>query len=267
MTTITGQVNNTQNYDPTLLPQSVGNTAPTASTDQTIVDSSLLSALGQSPATASTGSSSAETPTLAEPTMAPTASNYYVCSGLPSPGAAMMATMVENTAEERRDNAEVRIAQTEVIVSQMENQADEIRKNAAKQLAMGIVSGLVNIASAAATAAMTVKTLQNTKGFDLRNDADKVPFERLMAKQQGFTSAMSQGMGGVADMIQAGADYADSMSQARIKEMDADLEQQRTFRDMLQSLDEALSQQISKALSTMEAIQSDMNQTRTRIVG
>ncbi|MFI3271628.1 MAG: type III secretion system translocon subunit SctB [Pseudomonadota bacterium] len=267
MTTITGQVTNTQTYDPTLLPQSIENAATAATTDNTVVDPSLLSALSQSSATASTASTSAETPTLAEPTMAPTASNYYVCSGLPSPGAAMMATMVENTAEERRDNAEVRIAQTDVIVTQMENQADEMRSNAAKQLAMGIVSGVLNIASAAVNFAMTANTMKQTSGLDLTNEADRTAFQGLSMKQQGFSSALSDGMSGLTGMIDAGADYADTLSQARIKEMDADIEQQQAFRDILQSLDEALSQQISKALSTMEAIQSDMNQTRTRIVG
>ena len=54
---------------------------------------------------------------------------------------------------------------------------------------------------------------------------------------------------------------------AVIKEMDAAQEQMRANRDALKSVTDSLSELIQKAISTQDAIQQNMNQTRARILG
>lgn len=267
MTTISSQITNIQGYDASQY-AALTETAEAQGVKTSVVDAALLSAIDQGKTfSEAVDSVTSDLPTLTQPSSVPTATTYYVCSGLPSPGAAMMATMVENTAEERRDNAELRIKQTDVIVEKMHDQADEMRKNAGKQLAMGIVSATINIAMGIGTLCMASATLKKANDCDVTDATGKKAFDLQITKQQGFNSSVGQIGSGVAGIVDSSAEYMDTMSQARIKDMDADIEQQQAFRDILQSLDEALSQQISKALSTMEAIQSDMNQTRTRIVG
>lgn len=267
MTTISSQITNIQGYDATQY-AALTEAAEAQGVDTSVVNSALLQAISEGKTfSEAVESVASDLPTLATPTSVPTATTYYVCSGLPSPGAAMMATMVENTAEERRDNAELRIKQTDVIVEKMHDQADEMRSNAGKQLAMGIVSGVISIGMGIGTLCMASATLNKASKCDVTDATGKKEFDLQITKQQGFNSGIGQIGSGVSGIVDSSAKYMDTMAQATIKDMDADIEQQKAFRDILQSLDEALSQQISKALSTMEAIQSDMNQTRTRIVG
>lgn len=289
MTTINSQISNVSGYNEAQYTQLV-ETAAAKGVDTGTVDAALLSAIsaGQSFDTA-VSSVASDLPELPAPDKRPTPTDYYSCAGMPSFGAAAMAVMVENTSEERRDNAELRIAQSDVIVEQMHDQADEMRSKAAMQLGMGIATGALSIGMAALSIGMTTSSLKqssaahkdymnsletdSTKGsafLQPKTEAGlnaKANYDAINNKQQAMGGAMNQIGGGVSGMMDSINQYYSTMADATIKDMEADLEQQRVFRDMLQSLDEALSQQVSKALSTMESIQSDVNQTRTRILG
>lgn len=217
------------------------------------VNTDLLAALNAGKSfTEAVDSVAADLPLLDAPPSR-SASDYYACSSIASPGAAVFAIMIDSTAEERRDNAELRISQTEVIASKMEAEADEMRKKAVTQLVLGVVSSAVTIGFGALTAGMAGSAVGSDAGFTTADNAK--------------VTAMGQIGTGIAGLFSTTSDVAGTFFDANIKDMEADIARQETFRDILDSLDEALSQQISKAISTMESIQSDMNQTRTRILG
>ena len=52
-----------------------------------------------------------------------------------------------------------------------------------------------------------------------------------------------------------------------MKGMEADQERMRASRDALKSINDSLSELIQKSISTQDAIQQNMNQTRSRILG
>lgn len=77
-------------------------------------------------------------------------------------------------------------------------------------------------------------------------------------------SQLGQGVGGIINSI---GGFVGAQYDATIKEMDADQEQMRASRDALKSITDGLSELIQKAISTQDAIQQNMNQTRSRILG
>ncbi|MBR5734204.1 MAG: type III secretion system protein, partial [Desulfovibrionaceae bacterium] len=54
---------------------------------------------------------------------------------------------------------------------------------------------------------------------------------------------------------------------AKLKEQEGNVERIRATQQQIESLDEALKSLIQKAISSQDAIQQNMNQTRTRILG
>lgn len=283
MTTINTQISSLSGYDATQYAALTAE-AEALGVSTATVDSELLAAIAAGKSFSEAVSSvTSDLPDLAEPTVNPTTNSYYICSGLPSPGAAMLATMIEGTAEERRDNTELRVAQTKVIVQNLENQADEMRSKASAQLAMGIASGAISIGMGALTMGLSVKSTQaSLKEYDTFTEglADgateaqkqagtvaKGAYDAINSKQQSISTMLNQVGSGASTTLNSVNEYVGAIYDTKIKELEADREQEEAFRDILESLDEALSQQISKAISTMEAIQSDMNQTRTRIMG
>ncbi|MDR2637107.1 MAG: type III secretion system translocon subunit SctB [Zoogloeaceae bacterium] len=79
---------------------------------------------------------------------------------LPSPGALVMSLITKYAGEQREQNREVRHQMTEQIVASMQEEADKMREMAALQLAMGIVSGLITIASGAVQTGMSAAALK-----------------------------------------------------------------------------------------------------------
>ncbi|MBO4311558.1 MAG: type III secretion system protein, partial [Desulfovibrionaceae bacterium] len=58
-----------------------------------------------------------------------------------------------------------------------------------------------------------------------------------------------------------------SQYDAKLKEQEGNVERIRATQQQLESLDEALKSLIQKAISSQDAIQQNINQTRTRILG
>ena len=212
-----------------------------------------------------------------------------------SPLAALSALITELGAEQRKENREVMKAQTDSIVMSMEQQADEIRKKAVAQLACGVVSGAINIGMGAAQFGMGVKQLnlgrqqaqvaeqQKTLSTQMNEMSGKTlgnarkmheafgtEASALGAKSQAYgvmgqsMSQLGQGVGGIIGSV---GDFVGAQYDAVIKEMDAAQEQMRANRDALKSITDSLSELIQKAISTQDAIQQNMNQTRARILG
>lgn len=254
-------------------------TAKSSNVDAAVVDMALLQAVkGGKDFAAALKSVAADLPELVLPF--PNALNHLGSLGAaPSPGATVMALIVGLTGEERKENAQMRADQTQLIASKIEDQASEMRSKAAMQLAMGVVSGAISIAQGAATMAVQAKGMQK---LDALRDGAKIAenhnlpnmaaefthqYQTGMSALTAQVNAVSSGISGINTMVDSVGQAAGTFFDADIKEMEADVERQRAARDALKSLDDGLAQLIQKTLSSMDAIQQGMNQTRTRILG
>ena len=79
--------------------------------------------------------------------------------------------------------------------------------------------------------------------------------------------SMSQLGQGVSGIVGSVGDFIGAQYDAAMKEMEADQERMRASRDALKSINDSLSELIQKSISTQDAIQQNMNQTRSRILG
>jgi hypothetical protein len=91
-------------------------------------------------------------------------------------------------------------------------------------------------------------------------------FNSAIMKANMNIGAVGQMGGGVGRMLDAGAQYAGSMMQARVKEMEADQETMRAMRDAVKNLDEGLRALIQKSLAAQNDIMASTNQARTKIL-
>lgn len=182
--------------------------------------------------------------------------------GLPSFSANYLAMIGDLAAQQRRQSAEQRALQTEIIVDTIKDQAQMMREKAIFQLCMGIASGLFSIAQGAVSFGMMssgVKANAKITDQSQRSHADML----LNTKVQSFNSAA----GGVGGMLSSVNQAVGGIYDAEIKMKDADIERARALTDALKNLEDSLRDLIQKMLSTMDAIQQSSNQTRTKILG
>ena len=85
----------------------------------------------------------------------------------------------------------------------------------------------------------------------------------LNTRVQSFNAGASGVTGMVGSISQAVGSFYDS----DIKLMDATIERARSQTDALKSMEDSLRELIGKMLSTMDSIQQNTNQTRTKILG
>ena len=181
--------------------------------------------------------------------------------GLPSFSANYLALIGDVASEQRRKSAEQRALQTEIIIDTIKDQAQEMRSKAVFQLCMGIVSGALSIAQGAMAFKMMASGVSANAKLDAtaKGHADML----LNTKVQSFNA----GAGGVTGMVGSISQAVGSFYDADIKLMDADIERARAQSDALKSLEDGLRELIGKMLSTMDSIQQNTNQTRTKILG
>lgn len=170
-----------------------------------------------------------------------------------SPGATLSILITEFAAEQRAQNKNTIKAETESIAKQIESQANDLRDKAKLQLAAGIVSGLASIGSG------VFSIVRSAQSMDLVKEAFK--------KHDNMTTAISKIIDGGKNIADTAINFAASQQDVQIKEKDAAIERMRSEVEALKSLDQSLSELISKTLSSSEAIQANMNQTRTKILG
>lgn len=187
-------------------------------------------------------------PTLSPPKSSSGTLGSWV--GVASPMASINALITELSAEQRKENREVMKAQTDTIVMSMEQQADEIREKAVAQLVCGIVSGTISIASGGMML-----------GGSFAGHIGKLKMDNTVGTALG---SVGQGASGIAGSV---GQFIGAQYDAAMKEMEADQERMRASRDALKSINDGLSELIQKSISTQDAIQQNMNQTRSRILG
>ena len=235
---------------------------------------------------------SGNAPQAGLPSLPPgTATNLSAISGwsasgaIPSPGAAIMALIGRNAAEERQLNRELVAKETEHIAEQLEEEAKEMRKKAVAQLVTGIVSGSVQIGMGVTSMTMAGKSFSDAKtstglqleAKSLKADGALDAAAQLGASAKDFSAhasklsttanalnSVSQGTTGILNSM---GQFVSSQYDVELKKMEADEERMRAKRDFLKDMTQSLTELIQKALSTADSIQQNMNQTRARILG
>jgi len=182
----------------------------------------------------------------------------YTAGALPSFGSNYMALITDIAAEQRKQTADQKALQTELLISNIEEQADNIRTKAALELTAGIISGATQIASGVFTSVGVAKGMSGASGEAFTGTAMTVTTK---------VQAQAGAIGGAGNIVSSAFSFGASMVEAGSKELEADAERIRATQDMLNRMDDALHELIQKSLSTQDAIQQNMNQTRQRILG
>lgn len=79
--------------------------------------------------------------------------------------------------------------------------------------------------------------------------------------------AVSTMISSAGTIISSGGDYAQGLRSAEAKRLEAEQEQVRTMMEQTRQTNDALKDLIAKSLDFMNAMQANMNQTRTKILG
>ena len=182
----------------------------------------------------------------------------YAAGALPSFGSNYMALITELSAEQRKQSADQKALQTEMLISNIEEQADNIRTKAALELTASVISGSMQIASGVFTTVGVGKGMSGVSDAMYTGQAMTVT-TKVQAQAGAFTGAGT---------IASGAfTFGASMVEAESKELEAEAERIRATQDLLDKQDQALHELIQKSISTQDTIQQNINQTRTKILG
>ena len=180
-------------------------------------------------------------------------------TAMPSLGATMLALIQECSSEQRRAAADQRAVQTELSVGILEKQAGEMRAKAVTALVTGVISGALSIGAGIASTTMGSMTLKDA----LVPNANQAA---IMAKNN-----LTQGVSGIfsstGQLVNTIGQGVVGLKDADIKQLDAQIERIRASTDTLKMLEDSLKELIQKTQSSMDAIQANMNQTRTKILG
>ena len=228
------------------------------------VDEALLSAIeAGKDFTSAVVHVAAQLPELSAPTTTrmPASSDWV---GLPSPGALFAGLIVQDAAEQRRTNRSIIQAQGSQIVDLMEQQADKIEKGAMQKFACAVAGAVVNMAAGAASLGIAAAGVGRT-------DSGKLDFRAGSAADSQLTASVSQSIStlisSVGTMISSGGDYAQGLRSAEGKRLEAEQEQIRTMMEQTKQTNEALRDLVAKAQEFANAMQQNMNQNRTKILG
>lgn len=209
-----------------------------------------------------------ETPVLTKPNGS--FSQQLVNFTPPSFGASLLSLITTMSAEQRQAAREQKIQQTEAQVANIQEQAKEMKNKAITQLCLGVVAGTMSIVQGLVSNAMTIKgvrDIRNTYGVGktaenttmTRNNAEML----LNAKVQ----ATSSSIGGVSSVMNSITQAVGGIFDSEITELQANQERMKAMQESLDALEQSLKETIQKALQTQNAIQENMNQTRTKILG
>lgn len=180
-------------------------------------------------------------------------------TALPSPAAMFASVILKDAAEQRRTNRSIIQAQGMQIVDLMEQQADKIETGAVQKFACAVTGAVVNMAAGAAS----VGVGRSSNGR-LNMLAGKTADGQLTAAvAQSFNTMISS----AGSMFTAGGEFGQSMRSAEAKRLEAEQEQIRTMMEQTKQTNEALKDLVAKSLDFMNAMQANMNQTRTKILG
>jgi len=202
----------------------------------------------------------ASLPELAAPIMERDITSY-TAGALPSFGSNYMALITELAADQRKQTADQKALQTEMLISNIEEQADKIRTKAALELTASVITGATQIASGIFTVAKVSSGMAGSQNMSAKQlNAQALTVTTKVGAQSGAIT-------GAGTILSGAFTFGSTMVEAESKELEADAERIRAMQDLLDRQDQALHELIQKSLSTQETIQQNINQTRTKILG
>lgn len=168
-----------------------------------------------------------------------------------SPGAMLAALCVTEAAKQNEQNTTELLKRNEAVIADINKQAEKIKDAAYDKMALAITGAVVSATASIAGARTTIKG----------GSGDAL----TVAKAKG--DAISQFGGSLSGIFNAIGGYVESKAQAENKRLDADIEQHRTIMETLRNSMQAQRDLIGKSLEFMNSMQSNMNQTMSRIMG
>ena len=149
-------------------------------------------------------------------------------------------------------------------VDLMEQQADKIETGAIQKFACAVTGAVVNMAAGAASLGVAAAGVSRSSDGGLNMRAGNAADGQLTAAvAQSFNTMLSS----VGSMFTAGGEFGQSMRSAEAKRLEAEQEQIRTMMEQTKQTNEALRDLVAKAQEFANAMQQNMNQTRTKILG
>jgi len=189
-------------------------------------------------------------PTLPPPSVSEY-NSYGINAVLPTVTAKVMAAIIESASESRKANQQVRAANTEAIVSEIEGQVEEMKTKAKKQLIWGIVAGGTTILASGIS--MLYQGKKGLTGADAQN----------FSTFAGSINSFGQGSSNIFSAI---GNYKGTAADAEIKDKDAKIERTKAYNEMIESNTQALNDLIKQALSVLAEVQASERQTMQKIM-
>lgn len=214
------------------------------------------------PAAKALGSETQETPALPQPRTLNSSIDFKSLTAVESFGAQVLALMVETAEEQRRANTECRVNAALATAESIRSQADALESQAAASLALNMTGALISIGANAMKAASSAANIKPTADIG-SDDLHAATLTALNTKTTGISGAVE----GLSNLVSAVEGFTSKSTDADVKRIDAEIEEQRALRTQLDSLDESLKELIARARDAMENIQQSTNQARTRILG
>jgi len=172
----------------------------------------------------------------------------------PTPGALLAAICVKDAAQQYEQNQKLVFENSQSVQKNILEQAQDIKNGALKQFIFSVAGSAV---SAVGCAVSTYKTAKLDTGLD-QNTFTK-------QKAMGDTWATAGKIG--EQTLNSIGTYLNAREQADVKKLDAAIEQHRTTMEYLKSSSQAANDLMRKSIEFMDAMQSNANQTRTKILG
>lgn len=164
--------------------------------------------------------------------------------GASSMWAKALSLITEMSAQQRQATRDQKALQTEMQIDNIMEQAKTIQNKAITQLVLGVATGAMSIG-------------MGFGGIGLQAGG----------KDQVFMTSYNNIASGFSGAMQGTTQSAGSFFDAETTRLHAQEEQINAMNDQLESLNQSLKELLQKALSTQDAIQENMNQTRTKILG
>lgn len=202
--------------------------------------------------------------------------------GMGSIMAQLSALIVETAAQQRESNRQEVLAQTELLVENIHEQADKMRKQAMYQLIGGIISGLASIGQGAMSMAGSFKAMKINKTAGIASDvanstnnpvvrgAHQSFAQELNTKATLVNEKFSSGgtmVKGVGDLASSFANYFAAQEGAEIKDLEAEQARINAQIENLKSINDSLKELIDKSISVSSSIIEQQNNTTSKILG
>lgn len=178
-------------------------------------------------------------------------------AALPSAAAAIMALIQENLSELIRQNRDASYQAQMDAADLVDKEASNLRQKAVLTLASGIISGVVEIGAGAFSVISSSKVNTDNNAANLAS----------MQQQANKTVAINQIISTSGKMVSNSVDFFANLTDAKIKELEADEQRFKATIEQIKSVNDSLIQTVQKALESMSTIALGNIEMQKRILG